>query len=233
MKCHLIKISVTIILLGLAAVGGFWYKKSFIDTAVQENGFNENRVSANSANFPALQKKYPYGLDYKDDGLVKLELPHLRLLPPEDIEFFNKNHRELALLFTLCHMYEAIPEKTDKRKISILIDIEVYYANIRHMQLAKNNVIHVLNAMKKIFLKSEITTRDVTFIKNKDGFLVPHPSHNIVFEIVYNPEDFHFTAILHIKGEAVFIKNISTVICYGFATDNNQLYVKYIGGFTL
>ena len=231
MKCHLIKISVTIILLGLAAVGGFWYKKSFIDTAVQENGFNENRVSVNSANFPALQDKYPYRRDC--EGLVKLELPHLRLLPPEDIEFFNKNHRELALLFTLCHMYEAIPEKTDKRKISILIDIEVYYANIRHMQLAKNNVIHVLNAMKKIFLKSEITTRDVTFIKNKDGFLVPHPSHNIVFEIVYNPEDFHFTAILHIKGEAVFIKNISTVICYGFATDNNQLYVKYIGGFTL
>ena len=230
MKCHLIKISVTIILLGLAAVGGFWYKKSFIDTAVQENGFNENRVSVNSANFPALQDKYPYRRDC--EGLVKLELPHLRLLPPEDIEFFNKNHRELALLFTLCHMYEAIPEKTDKRKISILIDIEPYYANSRHMQLAKNNVIHVLNAMKKIFLKSEITTRDVTFIKNKDGFLVPHPSHNIVFEIVYNPKDFHFTAILHIKGEAVFIKNISTVICYGFATDNNQLYVKYIGGFT-
>ena len=44
MKCHLIKISVTIILLGLAAVGGFWYKKSFIDTAVQENGFNEKFV---------------------------------------------------------------------------------------------------------------------------------------------------------------------------------------------
>ena len=152
MKCHLIKISVTIILLGLAAVGGFWYKKSFIDTAVQENGFNENRVSANSANFPALQKKYPYRRDC--EGLVKLELPHLRLLPPEDIEFFNKNHRELALLFTLCHMYEAIPEKTDKRKISILIDIEPYYANIRHMHLAKNNVIHVLNAMKKIFPKS-------------------------------------------------------------------------------
>ena len=99
MKCHLIKISVTIILLGLAAVGGFWYKKSFIDTAVQENGFNENRVSVNSANFPALQDKYPYRRDC--EGLVKLELPHLRLLPPEDIEFFNKNHRELALLFTL------------------------------------------------------------------------------------------------------------------------------------
>lgn len=232
MKCHLIKISVTIILLGLAAVGGFWYKKSFIDTAVQENGFNENRVSANSANFPALQKKYPYGLDYKEDGLVKLELPHLRLLPPEDIEFFNKNHRELALLFTLCHMYEAIPEKTDKRKISILIDIEVYYANIRHMQLAKNNVIHVLNAMKKIFLKSEITTRDVTFIKNKDGFRVPHPSHDIVFEIQYDPADFVFSTALFQKGEAVFIKNISDGICYSFATDNNQLYVKYIGGFT-
>ena len=227
MKCHLIKISVTIILLGLAAVGGFWYKKSFIDTAVQENGFNENRVSANSANFPALQKKYPYALDYKDDGLVKLELPHLRLLPPEDIEFFNKNHRELALLFTLCHMYEAIPEKADKRKISIFI---YYYTDTGYMHLAENNEIRILNAMKKIFPKSQITTRDVTFIKNKDGFLEPHPSHNIVFEIVYNPVDFCFTAILHIKGEAVFIKNISTGICYGFATDNNQLYVKYIGG---
>ena len=152
MKCHLIKISVTIILLGLATVGGFWYKKSFIYTAVQENGFNENRVSVNSANFPALQKKYPYGLDYKDDGLVKLELPHLRLLPPEDIEFFYKNHRELALLFTLCHMYEAIPEKTDKRKISILIDIEPYYANIRHMHLAKNNVMGRMWHSEAIFI---------------------------------------------------------------------------------
>ena len=125
MKCHLIKISVTIILLGLAAVGGFWYKKSFIDITVQDKFFNENRGklsgSVNSANFPALQDKYPYRRDC--EGLVKLELPHLRLLPPEDIEFFNKNHRELALLFTLCHMYEAIPEKADKRKISIFIFI--------------------------------------------------------------------------------------------------------------
>ena len=227
MKCHLIKISVTIILLGLAAVGGFWYKKSFIDTAVQENGFNENRVSANSANFPALQDKYPYRRDC--EGLVKLELPHLRLLPPEDIEFFNKNHRELALLFTLCHMYEAIPEKADKRKISIFI---YYYADTGYMHLAKNNEIHILNAMKKIFPKSQITTRDVTFIKNKDGFRVPHPSHDIVFEIQYDPADFVFSTILFQKGEAVFIKNISDGICYSFATDNNQLYVKYIGGFT-
>ena len=231
MKCHLIKISVTIILLGLAAVGGFWYKKSFIDTAVQENGFNENRGklsgSANSANFPALQKKYPYRRDC--EGLVKLELPHLRLLPPEDIEFFNKNHRELALLFTLCHMYEAIPEKADKRKISIFI---YYYADTGYMHLAENNEIRILNAMKKIFPKSEITTRDVTFIKNKDGFRVPHPSHDIVFEIQYDPADFVFSTILFQKGEAVFIKNISTGIGYSFATDNNQLYVKYIGGFT-
>ena len=227
MKCHLIKISVTIILLGLAAVGGFWYKKSFIDTAVQENGFNENRVSVNSPNFPALQDKYPYRRDC--EGLVKLELPHLRLLPPEDIEFFNKNHRELALLFTLCHMYEAIPEKADKRKISIFI---YYYADTGYMHLAENNEIHILNAMKKIFPKSQITTRDVTFIKNKDGFRVPHPSHDIVFEILYDPADFVFSTILFQKGEAVFIKDISTVICYGFATDNNQLYVKYIGGFT-
>ena len=227
MKCHLIKISVTIILLGLAAVGGFWYKKSFIDTAVQENGFNENRVSVNSANFPALQDKYPYRRDC--EGLVKLELPHLRLLPPEDIEFFNKNHRELALLFTLCHMYEAIPEKADKRKISIFI---YYYADTGYMHLAENNEIHILNAMKKIFPKSQITTRDVTFIKNKDGFRVPHPSHDIVFEIQYNPADFVFSTILFQKGEAVFIKNISTGIGYSFATDNNQLYVKYIGGFT-
>ena len=227
MKCHLIKISVTIILLGLAAVGGFWYKKSFIDTAVQENGFNENRVSVNSANFPALQDKYPYRRDC--EGLVKLELPHLRLLPPEDIEFFNKNHRELALLFTLCHMYEAIPEKADKRKISIFI---YYYADTGYMHLAENNEIHILNAMKKIFPKSQITTRDVTFIKNKDGFRVPHPSHDIVFEIQYDPADFVFSTILFQKGEAVFIKNISDGICYSFATDNNQLYVKYIGGFT-
>ena len=227
MKCHLIKISVTIILLGLAAVGGFWYKKSFIDTAVQENGFNENRVSANSANFPALQDKYPYRRDC--EGLVKLELPHLRLLPPEDIEFFNKNHRELALLFTLCHMYEAIPEKADKRKISIFI---YYYADTGYMHLAENNEIRILNAMKKIFPKSQITTRDVTFIKNKDGFRVPHPSHDIVFEIQYNPADFVFSTILFQKGEAVFIKNISNGICYSFATDNNQLYVTYIGGFT-
>ena len=227
MKCHLIKISVTIILLGLAAVGGFWYKKSFIDTAVQENGFNENRVSVNSPNFPALQDKYPYRRDC--EGLVKLELPHLRLLPPEDIEFFNKNHRELALLFTLCHMYEAIPEKADKRKISIFI---YYYADTGYMHLAENNEIRILNAMKKIFPKSQITTRDVTFIKNKDGFRVPHPSHDIVFEILYDPADFVFSTILFQKGEAVFIKDISTVICYGFATDNNQLYVKYIGGFT-
>ena len=227
MKCHLIKISVTIILLGLAAVGGFWYKKSFIDTAVQENGFNENRASVNSANFPALQDKYPYRRDC--EGLVKLELPHLRLLPPEDIEFFNKNHRELALLFTLCHMYEAIPEKADKRKISIFI---YYYADTGYMHLAENNEIHILNAMKKIFPKSQITTRDVTFIKNKDGFRVPHPSHDIVFEIQYNPADFVFSTILFQKGEAVFIKNISTGIGYSFATDNNQLYVKYIGGFT-
>lgn len=227
MKCHLIKISVTIILLGLAAVGGFWYKKSFIDTAVQENGFNENRVSVNSANFPALQDKYPYRRDC--EGLVKLELPHLRLLPPEDIEFFNKNHRELALLFTLCHMYEAIPEKADKRKISIFI---YYYADTGYMHLAENNEIRILNAMKKIFPKSQITTRDVTFIKNKDGFRVPHPSHDIVFEIQYNPADFVFSTILFQKGEAVFIKNISTGIGYSFATDNNQLYVKYIGGFT-
>ena len=84
----------------------------------------------------------------------------------------------------------------------------------------------------KLFPKSQITTRDVTFIKNKDGFRVPHPSHNIVFKIVYHPVDFSFTAILYIKGKAVFIKNISTDMCYGFATDNNQLYVKYIGGFT-
>ena len=227
MKCHLIKISVTIILLGLAAVGGFWYKKSFIDTAVQENGFNENRVSVNSANFPALQDKYPYRRDC--EGLVKLELPHLRLLPPEDIEFFNKNHRELALLFTLCHMYEAIPEKADKRKISIFI---YYYADTGYMHLAENNEIRIFNAMKKIFPKSQITTRDVTFIKNKDGFRVPHPSHDIVFEIQYNPADFVFSTILFQKGEAVFIKNISTGIGYSFATDNNQLYVKYIGGFT-
>ena len=227
MKCHLIKISVTIILLGLAAVGGFWYKKSFIDTAVQENGFNENRVSVNSANFPALQDKYPYRRDC--EGLVKLELPHLRLLPPEDIEFFNKNHRELALLFTLCHMYEAIPEKADKRKISIFI---YYYADTGYMHLAENNEIHILNAMKKIFPKSQITTRDVTFIKNKDGFRVPHPSHDIVFEIQYDPADFVFSTILFQKGEAVFIKDISNGICYSFATDNNQLYVKYIGGFT-
>ena len=227
MKCHLIKISVTIILLGLAAVGGFWYKKSFIDTAVQENGFNENRVSVNSANFPALQDKYPYRRDC--EGLVKLELPHLRLLPPEDIEFFNKNHRELALLFTLCHMYEAIPEKADKRKISIFI---YYYADTGYMHLAENNEIRILNAMKKIFPKSEITTRDVTFIKNKDGFRVPHPSHDIVFEIQYNPADFVFSTILFQKGEAVFIKDISNGICYSFATDNNQLYVTYIGGFT-
>ncbi|MBO5681655.1 MAG: hypothetical protein J6T08_08080 [Lentisphaeria bacterium] len=227
MKCHLIKISVTIILLGLAAVGGFWYKKSFIDTAVQENGFNENRVSVNSANFPALQDKYPYRRDC--EGLVKLELPHLRLLPPEDIEFFNKNHRELALLFTLCHMYEAIPEKADKRKISIFI---YYYADTGYMHLAENNEIRILNAMKKIFPKSEITTRDVTFIKNKDGFRVPHPSHDIVFEIQYDPADFVFSTILFQKGEAVFIKDISNGICYSFATDNNQLYVKYIGGFT-
>lgn len=227
MKCHLIKISVTIILLGLAAVGGFWYKKSFIDTAVQENGFNENRVSVNSANFPALQDKYPYRRDC--EGLVKLELPHLRLLPPEDIEFFNKNHRELALLFTLCHMYEAIPEKADKRKISIFI---YYYADTGYMHLAENNEIHILNAMKKIFPKSQITTRDVTFIKNKDGFRVPHPSHDIVFEIQYDPADFVFSTALFQKGEAVFIKNISDGICYSFATDNNQLYVKYIGGFT-
>ena len=227
MKCHLIKISVTIILLGLAAVGGFWYKKSFIDTAVQENGFNENRVSANSANFPALQDKYPYRRDC--EGLVKLELPHLRLLPPEDIEFFNKNHRELALLFTLCHMYEAIPEKADKRKISIFI---YYYADTGYMHLAENNEIRILNAMKKIFPKSQITTRDVTFIKNKDGFRVPHPSHDIVFEIQYDPADFVFSTILFQKGEAVFIKNISNGIGYSFATDNNQLYVKYIGGFT-
>lgn len=227
MKCHLIKISVTIILLGLAAVGGFWYKKSFIDTAVQENGFNENRVSVNSANFPALQDKYPYRRDC--EGLVKLELPHLRLLPPEDIEFFNKNHRELALLFTLCHMYEAIPEKADKRKISIFI---YYYADTGYMHLAENNEIRILNAMKKIFPKSQITTRDVTFIKNKDGFRVPHPSHDIVFEIQYDPADFVFSTVLFQKGEAVFIKNISDGICYSFATDNNQLYVKYIGGFT-
>ena len=227
MKCHLIKISVTIILLGLAAVGGFWYKKSFIDTAVQENGFNENRVSVNSANFPALQDKYPYRRDCED--LVKLELPHLRLLPPEDIEFFNKNHRELALLFTLCHMYEAIPEKADKRKISIFI---YYYADTGYMHLAENNEIRILNAMKKIFPKSEITTRDVTFIKNKDGFRVPHPSHDIVFEIQYDPADFVFSTILFQKGEAVFIKDISNGIGYSFATDNNQLYVKYIGGFT-
>ena len=227
MKCHLIKISVTIILLGLAAVGGFWYKKSFIDTAVQENGFNENRVSVNSANFPALQDKYPYRRDC--EGLVKLELPHLRLLPPEDIEFFNKNHRELALLFTLCHMYEAIPEKADKRKISIFI---YYYADTGYMHLAENNEIRILNAMKKIFPKSQITTRDVTFIKNKDGFRVPHPSHDIVFEIQYDPADFVFSTILFQKGEAVFIKNISNGIGYSFATDNNQLYVKYIGGFT-
>lgn len=227
MKCHLIKISVTIILLGLAAVGGFWYKKSFIDTAVQENGFNENRVSANSANFPALQDKYPYRRDC--EGLVKLELPHLRLLPPEDIEFFNKNLRELALLFTLCHMYEAIPEKADKRKISIFI---YYYADTGYMHLAENNEIRILNAMKKIFPKSQITTRDVTFIKNKDGFRVPHPSHDIVFEIQYDPADFVFSTILFQKGEAVFIKDISNGICYSFATDNNQLYVTYIGGFT-
>ena len=227
MKCHLIKISVTIILLGLAAVGGFWYKKSFIDTAVQENGFNENRVSVNSANFPALQDKYPYRRDC--EGLVKLELPHLRLLPPEDIEFFNKNHRELALLFTLCHMYEAIPEKADKRKISIFI---YYYADTGYMHLAENNEIRILNAMKKIFPKSQITTRDVTFIKNKDGFRVPHPSHDIVFEIQYDPADFVFSTILFQKGEAVFIKDISNGICYSFATDNNQLYVTYIGGFT-
>ena len=227
MKCHLIKISVTIILLGLAAVGGFWYKKSFIDTAVQENGFNENRVSVNSANFPALQDKYPYRRDC--EGLVKLELPHLRLLPPEDIEFFNKNHRELALLFTLCHMYEAIPEKADKRKISIFI---YYYADTGYMHLAENNEIRILNAMKKIFPKSQITTRDVTFIKNKDGFRVPHPSHDIVFEIQYDPADFVFSTILFQKGEAVFIKDISNGIGYSFATDNNQLYVKYIGGFT-
>ena len=227
MKCHLIKISVTIILLGLAAVGGFWYKKSFIDTAIQENGFNENRVSVNSANFPALQDKYPYRRDC--EGLVKLELPHLRLLPPEDIEFFNKNHRELALLFTLCHMYEAIPEKADKRKISIFI---YYYADTGYMHLAENNEIRILNAMKKIFPKSQITTRDVTFIKNKDGFRVPHPSHDIVFEIQYDPADFVFSTILFQKGEAVFIKDISNGICYSFATDNNQLYVKYIGGFT-
>ena len=227
MKCHLIKISVTIILLGLAAVGGFWYKKSFIDTAIQENGFNENRVSVNSANFPALQDKYPYRRDC--EGLVKLELPHLRLLPPEDIEFFNKNHRELALLFTLCHMYEAIPEKADMRKISIFI---YYYADTGYMHLAENNEIRILNAMKKIFPKSQITTRDVTFIKNKDGFRVPHPSHDIVFEIQYDPADFVFSTILFQKGEAVFIKDISNGICYSFATDNNQLYVKYIGGFT-
>ena len=227
MKCHLIKISVTIILLGLAAVGGFWYKKSFIDTAVQENGFNENRASVNSANFPALQDKYPYRRDC--EGLVKLELPHLRLLPPEDIEFFNKNHRELALLFTLCHMYEAIPEKADKRKISIFI---YYYADTGYMHLAENNEIRILNAMKKIFPKSQITTRDVTFIKNKDGFRVPHPSHDIVFEIQYDPADFVFSTILFQKGEAVFIKNISNGIGYSFATVNNQLYVTYIGGFT-
>ena len=196
MKCHLIKISVTIILLGLATVGGFWYKKSFIYTAVQENGFNENRVSVNSANFPALQDKYPYRRDC--EGLVKLELPHLRLLPPEDIEFFYKNHRELALLFTLCHMYEAIPEKADKRKISIFI---YYYADTGYMHLAENNEIRILNAMKKIFPKSEITTRDVTFIKNKDGFRVPHPSHDIVFEIQYDPADFVFSTILFQKGE--------------------------------
>ena len=59
MKCHLIKISVTIILLGLVAVGGFLYKKSFIDITVQDKFFNENRGklsgSVNSANFPALQ----------------------------------------------------------------------------------------------------------------------------------------------------------------------------------
>ena len=227
MKCYLIKISVTIILLGLAAVGVFWYKKSFIDTAVQENGFNENRVSVNSANFPALQDKYPYRRDC--EGLVKLELPHLRLLPPEDIEFFNKNHRELALLFTLCHMYEAIPEKADKRKISIFI---YYYADTGYMHLAENNEIRILNAMKKIFPKSQITTRDVTFIKNKDGFRVPHPSHDIVFEIEYNPADFVFSTVLFQKGEAVFIKNISSGIGYSFAIDNNQLYVESIGGFT-
>ena len=231
MKCHLIKISVTIILLGLAAVGGFWYKKSFIDITVQDKFFNENRgklsASVNSANFPALQDKYPYRRDC--EGLVKLELPHLRLLPPEDIEFFNKNHRELALLFTLCHMYEAIPEKADKRKISIFI---YYYTDTGYMHLAKNNEIHILNAMKKIFPKSQITTRDVTFIKNKDGFRVPHPSHDIVFEIQYDPADFVFSTALFQKGEAVFIKNISDGIGYSFATDNNQLYVKYIGGFT-
>ena len=38
--------------------------------------------------------------------------------------------------------------------------------------------------------------------------------------------------VLFQKGEAVFIKNISTGICYSFTTDNNQLYVTYIGGFT-
>ena len=43
MKCHLIKISVTIILLGLVAVGGFLYKKSFIDITVQDKFFNKNR----------------------------------------------------------------------------------------------------------------------------------------------------------------------------------------------
>ena len=231
MKCHLIKISVTIILLGLVAVGGFLYKKSFIDITVQDKFFNENRGklsgSVNSANFPALQDKYPYRRDC--EGLVKLELPHLRLLPPEDIEFFNKNHRELALLFTLCHMYEAIPEKADKRKISIFI---YYYADTGYMHLAENNEIRILNAMKKIFPKSQITTRDVTFIKNKDGFRVPHPSHDIVFEIIYDPADFVFSTVLFQKGEAVFIKDISNGICYSFATDNNQLYVTYIGGFT-
>ena len=126
-------------------------------------------------------------------------------------------------------MYEAIPEKADKRKISIFI---YYYADTGYMHLAENNEIRILNAMKKIFPKSQITTRDVTFIKNKDGFRVPHPSHDIVFEILYNPKDFVFSTILFQKGEAVFIKDISNGICYSFATDNNQLYVKYIGGFT-
>ena len=84
----------------------------------------------------------------------------------------------------------------------------------------------------KLFPKSQITTRDVTFIKNKDGFRVPHPSHDIVFEIEYNSADFVFSTVLFQKGEAVFVKNISKGIGYSFATDNNQLYVKYIGGFT-
>ena len=215
-------------------------------TQNQESVTVQNSSSDNlnlSTELNSFKKKYPYGLECRDDGLVKLELPHLRLLSSTEMAFFNKNHREMMILFALCHMYEALPDETAKRKISILIDIgdlSVFVDAKGKKKLAsKIDKVSILHAMKKIFPKSQIVMNNITFVKNKDGYRIPKSPNSSILWCIYNESESGFYSIdtqIYIKGNPISIyvsPYFSDSIGYIFKKNQSELFISHIGGWCM